>query len=352
MEKQLNRQANSLTKNGFTLNEGYLDMAESILAEGKRVLKLEAQAIIDVEERLNSDFITAVNMILACRGKLIITGIGKSGLIARKVSSTFNSTGTPSLFLHPAESSHGDLGVIAGDDLVIAISNGGESQELIAIVNYLARKNVPLISITGQPESTLGRSGKVTLNSSVREEACPLGLAPTSSSTVALAMGDALAMAVLKEKGFRKEDYAEFHPGRKLGRRLILRVKDLMHKDEALPLVKGSESLKEIISLMTSQLVRGVAGVVDDRGSLLGAITDGDIRRRLQKEDFSLAVTADEIMSRNPKTIDCGELAEKALFLMEQFKIDRLFVVDKNSSNPSAAVGLIHIQDLLAANIR
>ncbi|MCB9026199.1 MAG: KpsF/GutQ family sugar-phosphate isomerase [Bdellovibrionaceae bacterium] len=327
-------------------------MSQEILDEGKRVLQLEAQSILQAADKLNGSFVDAVGLVKNCRGKVVITGMGKSGHIARKLAATFSSTGTPSFFLHPAESSHGDMGVISEQDLVIAISNGGESTEMIPIYSYCSRKDIPLIAITGNLNSTLARTGRVTLEASVKEEACPLGLAPTSSTTVTLALGDALAMAVLKEKGFRKEDFAEFHPGGKLGRKLLLRVKDLMHTAEALPLVGTEEKISQVISLMTAQQVRGVSGVVDNKGSLIGAITDGDIRRKLQKSNFSLDETAINWMSRDPKTIDCNELAEKALFLMEQFKIDRLFAVDKTAQNPQRAVGLIHIQDLLQANIR
>ena len=322
-------------------------MSQEILAEGRRVLSLEAQSLLQAAENLNGKFVEAVHLIKACKGKVIVSGIGKSGYIARKLAATLSSTGTPSVFLHPAESSHGDLGVITEQDLVIAISYGGESAEITPVLTYCSRKDIPLIAITGHVNSTLGKAGTVTLEARIVEEACPLGLAPTASTTLSLALGDALAMAVLKEKGFRKEDFAEFHPGGKLGRRLLLRVKDLMHTQEALPLVTPDEKISQVLSMMTAQQVRGVAGVTDESGKLIGAITDGDIRRKLQKPQFSLEETAQQWMSSDPKTIDCNELAEKALFLMEQFKIDRLFAVDKTASNPQAVVGLIHIQDLL-----
>ncbi len=326
--------------------------ADSILKEGKRVVQVEINCLQDLQARLDDRFIAAVEMILSCKGKLITTGMGKSGQIARKIASTFSSTGTPSLFLHPAESSHGDLGVISGADLVLAMSNGGESAEMVPIYEYCARKNVAIISITGKSDSSLAHASKVVLDSSVKEEACPLGLAPTSSTTVTLAIGDALAMAVLKEKGLGKTEYAEFHPGGKLGRRLLLKVKDLMHKGDSLPIVKPEDAVKEVLVLMTSYAVRGVAGVVNANHQLVGSITDGDIRRKIQKDQFSLNAHAKDLMSSNPKTIDADELAEKALFLMEQFKIDRLFVVEKESKHPQSPVGLIHIQDLLKANIR
>jgi len=324
----------------------------SNIEEARRVLKIEAQALLDMAEKLDQSFDKAVDLILACRGKLIISGIGKSGQVARKISSTFSSTGTPSLFLHPAESSHGDLGVITEQDLVLAISYGGNTPELGELVNFLARKNIPLISMTGNKDSVLGKSATVMLSIAVKEEACPLGLAPTTSSTATLALGDALAMAVLKRKGFRKEDFAQFHPGGSLGRKLLTRVRDVMHSGEALPIVKPQEDMVKVISLMTAKEVRGVAGVIDDQGALLGVITDGDIRRRLEKSKNPLSEKAQDLMSKNPKTIDADELAERALFVMEQFRIQTLFVVDKNQSQAKAPVGLLHLQDLLQAKVR
>lgn len=324
----------------------------SDVEEGRRVLKIEAQSILDVCERLNGSFSTAVQMVLDCPGKVIVTGIGKSGQVARKMASTLSSTGTPALYLHPAESAHGDMGVISKGDLVLAFSYGGESPELSPLLRYLARKDVALIGFTARGESALAKHANVVLDIAVKEEACPLGLAPTSSSTVSLALADALAMAVLKRRGFRKEDFAEFHPGGSLGRKLTMRVKDVMHKGDALPLVGPDESMTKVISLMTSRDVRGVAGVMDSHQSLIGIITDGDIRRRLEKSSNPLHEKASDVMSKNPKTIDCNELAEKAAFLMEQFKIDRLFAIDRLSDNPQRPVGLIHFQDLLGAGIR
>lgn len=322
------------------------------IEEGRRVLRIEAQSILDVAERLNGAFQASVQFILDCSGKVIVTGIGKSGQIARKMASTLSSTGTPSLYLHPAESSHGDMGVITKSDLVIAFSYGGESPELAALLSYCARKDIPLIAFTARGDSSLAKAAKQVLDVAVKEEACPLGLAPTSSSTASLALADAVAMAVLKRRGFKKEDFAEFHPGGSLGRKLTLRVKDVMHAGDALPVVAREEDMKKVISLMTSKDVRGVAGVVDEKQSLIGIITDGDIRRRLEKSSNPLEEKAQDVMSRNPKTIDCNELAEKAAFLMQQFKIDRLFAIDRQSSNPQKPVGLIHFQDLLNAGIR
>lgn len=324
----------------------------SIIEEGRRVLDIEAKAIEQTRARLDGAFEEAVHMILACKGKVVVTGMGKSGIIARKIASTFSSTGTPAVFLHPAESSHGDLGIISANDLVIAISYGGASQELASVINFAARKDLPLIAMTAHQASPLGKASKVLLDISVDKEACPMGLAPTASSTVTLALGDALAMAVLKEKGFNRDDYAEFHPGGKLGRKLLTRVADLMHAGDALPLVKADDDMSTVISLMTSKEVQGVVGVVDDSGSLIGVVTEGDIRRRLERDKGPLVELARELMSRNPKTIDCNELAEKALFVMEQFAIQKIFAIDNSAKNPLAPVGLIHIHDLLKANIR
>lgn len=319
--------------------------------EARRVLRIEAQSLLDAVERINGDFSKSTQLILACKGKLIVTGIGKSGLIGRKISSTFSSTGTPSLFLHPAESAHGDLGVISENDLILAISNSGEAEELVSILNFAARRNIPVIAFTSQKNSTLGRAGLV-IDISVKEEACSLALAPTSSSTLTLALGDALAMAVMRLRGFTREDFAQYHPSGTLGRRLLTRVGDLMHKGKELPLVHLDEDMTKVLTLMTSSHVRGVAGVIDKDNSLSGIITDGDIRRRLEKNKQPFEEPVKDVMSKNPKTIDVNELAEKALFVMEQFQIQSLFVIDKTSLNHKAPVGLIHLQDLLKARLR
>lgn len=324
----------------------------SDIEEGRRVLKVEAQSILDLAEKLNGAFQMSVDMILKCQGKVIVTGMGKSGQIARKMASTLSSTGTPAFYLHPAESSHGDMGVLSKNDLVIAFSYGGESAELTPLLSFLARRDIPLIAFTARGESALAKAARAVLDIAVREEACPLGLAPTSSSTASLALADALAMAVLKRRGFQKEDFAEFHPGGALGKKLTLRVKDVMHTGEALPIVGLHEDMKKVISLMTSKDVRGVAGVVDEGQNLVGIITDGDIRRRLEKSSNPLTEKASDVMSKHPKTIDCHELAERAAFLMQQFGIDRLFAIDRQSSEPHRPIGLIHFQDLLKAGIR
>jgi arabinose-5-phosphate isomerase len=329
----------------------------SITLEAIRVLDVEIRGLEKMRERLrtataSADFARAVDMICACKGKVIVAGMGKSGLIGRKIASTFASTGTPSFFLHPAESSHGDMGMIGSDDVVVAISYGGETPELEALLRHVARKNQTLIAMTGKSGSTLGKSGTVVLDVSVGEEACSMGLAPTASTTATLAMGDALAVAVLKQKGFSRDDYAELHPGGTLGRKLLTRVSDVMHTGDALPLVSLETPMREVLSAMTQKEVRGIAGVLDKENRLVGVVTDGDLRRRLDKSLNPLEDKAGDLMSRAPKTVDATELAERALFMMEQFKIQTLFVVNRESNEPSRPVGLLHLQDLLHAKLR
>ena len=324
--------------------------AANVKDEAVRVLKIEARAITALAERIDDEFLRAVFLINNCSGKLIVSGIGKSGQVARKISSTFSSTGTPSVFLHPSESSHGDMGVIAEGDLVVAISYGGESTELNHLVGYLVRKGISLIGITGNPQSTLGKASNVLLNVKVEVEACPLNLAPTASTTATLAMGDALAMAVLKVKGFKESDFAELHPGGSLGRKLLTRVRDLMHTAKAMPLVKASASVIDVLSLMTDGEVRGVAGVVDDKNELIGVITDGDVRRRLRKSSSPLSDSAKDIMSTNPKLIAADELAEKAVLIMDKMGIQFLFAYE--AAAPMKPVGVLRMHDLLSAKIR
>ncbi len=327
------------------------------LEDATRVLEIEARALDRMRERLQNEpqskaFIEAVNLVAACKGKVIVAGMGKSGLIGRKIAATLASTGSPSFFLHPAESSHGDLGMVASDDVVIAISYSGEVPELEALLRYVARKNIALIAVTGKVGSTLGKAGTVVLDVGVQEEACPMGLAPTASTTATLALGDALAVATLNRKGFKPEDFAEYHPGGSLGRRLLTRVGDVMHRGEALPVVKLDTPMREVLSAMTQKEVRGVAGVIDENNLLVGIVTDGDLRRRLEKSLNPLEDKARDLMSRAPKTVDVHELAERALFMMEQFKIQTLFVVDRESKEPGRPVGLLHLQDLLQAKLR
>ena len=330
---------------------------QDLLFSAKRVFKIETAAIAEIAQRLDepefqSQFVQSCQALLECQGKVIVTGIGKSGHIGRKFASTLSSTGTPSVFLHPAESSHGDLGIVDQKDLVIAISYGGEASELSNILSYCARKKIPLIGITGNMKSSLATQSNFALNVKVSEEACPLKLAPTASSTATLVICDALAMTLLEMRGFREAQFAEFHPGGNLGARLLTKVKDLMHTGDALPLVKLRTSVKDVLSQMTHKDVRGAAGVLNDQDQLVGVVTDGDLRRRLEKNQDPLLGVAEDLMSHHPRTIDADELAEKALFVMEEFKIQMLFVLDKSSASPRKPVGLIHIQDLLRAKIR
>lgn len=327
-------------------------MEQKDLIEARRVLGIEAKAIEDLKNRLDEKFVKAIDLICSVTGKAIFTGVGKSGHIGRKVASTMSSTGTPSLYIHPTESSHGDLGVISETDIVIAISNSGESQELVDLVGYCSRKGVPLIAMTRSAESTLAKASQVFLDISVEVEACPMNLAPTSSSTVTLALGDALAMAVLKRKGFDESDFAEFHPGGALGRKMLMRVKDLMMNGEDLPVVLETTPLTEVILTMTKYGSRGAAGILSPERALVGIITDGDIRRAAGSGQPLLEGVAKDLMSLNPKTIDQNELAQKALFLMEQFRINLLFVIDSFSDQPKRPLGLIHIQDLIKANLK
>ena len=327
-------------------------MKKTIVDQATHVLEVEAQSILSLKSKIGAEFVKAVEAIKNLKGKLIITGMGKSGQIARKLSSTFSSTGTSAVFLHPSESSHGDLGVIGSDDVILAISYGGETSELVHVLNFAARKSLVLIAMTGNLKSSLAKAAQIVLDVQVSREACPLGLAPTASSTATLAMGDALAMSVLAEKGFQPEDFAEIHPGGSLGFKLLTRVKDIMHSGDALPVVKTDTPFKEVLSIMTHKDVRGSAGVVNPQGELVGVITDGDIRRCLEKNKDPLSGCAQDIMSLNPRTIDANELAEKALFLMEQFRIQMLFVLDKAAEKTKAPVGILIFQDLIHAKIR
>ncbi len=322
-----------------------------IIKTAQQTLKIEADCILHLIPRVDEKFEKAVELILSCQGKIIFTGIGKSGQIARKLASTFSSTGTPSLYLHPAESSHGDLGVVGSKDLVIALSYGGEASELNAILNYISRLGITLIALTGKTKSTLAQAALIVIDVSVEKEACPLNLAPTSSSTATLAMGDALAMSVLNRRGFKSENFAELHPSGSLGAKLM-RVKHVMQSGSALPFVKSETSIKEVVTTMTHQSVRGAAVVLDHTGQLIGVITDGDIRRLLEKHEHPLSQKAVDVMSKSPRTIDASELAEKALFLMEQFRIQMLIVLDQNSATPLKPVGLLIYQDLLSSKIR
>lgn len=318
---------------------------EDILQKARRVFDIEIQALEKLRDGLDSNFVKAVELILQCQGKVITTGVGKSGHIARKVASTLSSTGTPAHFLHPTEALHGDLGVIDSGDVVIAFSNSGESPEVNSLIPYIKLLGVPLIAITNKPESTLAKHSDVHIFLSVEREACPLDLAPTSSSTASLVLGDALAMVLLELKGFSREDFALRHPAGSLGRKLR-QVKDLCHKGEEVPIVKEHTPMKEAIIEMTSKGF-GATAVVNTEGKLVGIITDGDLRRFVNRGgNFDTSVARD-VMTPNPKTANMEELAVEALKRMEDYKITVLIVVDKENK----PVGIIHMHDILKAGI-
>jgi arabinose-5-phosphate isomerase len=318
-----------------------------ILQRARDVLDVEARGILSLIERLDESFVNAVDIIYNCRGKVVVTGLGKSGLICRKIAATLSSTGTPSLFLHAGEATHGDLGLIMKGDVVLAVSNSGETDELLQLLPIIKRLDLRLIVITGNTNSKLSRAGDVILNVSVKEEACPMGLSPTASTTATLAIGDALAVVLLEKRGFREEDFALRHPGGTLGRRLLLRVEDLMHRDSELPVVHEVTPMKETILEITSKRL-GVTAVVDNRGDLIGVITDGDLRRGLESKGDIFRFKAKDLMSRNPKTIAADDLAARAIALMEQHSITSLFILDDGGHRP---LGVVHLHDLLKAGI-
>ena len=323
-----------------------------ILQRAKQVLNIEATGIVSLIDRLDDRFIQAVELLYNCRGKVVVTGLGKSGLICRKIAATFSSMGTASFFLHAGDANHGDMGMIMEGDVVLAISNSGETEEILTLIPILKRIGVRLIAMTGNHDSTLSRAADVALDAGVTEEACPLGLSPTASTTAALALGDALAVILLEKKGFKEEDYALRHPGGILGRKLLLRVEDLMHRDAEVPLVSEETLMKEAILVITSKRL-GITGVTDKRGDLIGVVTDGDLRRGLQAHgDRILRKKAAEIMTLKPRSIEKHALASQALARMEENvprPITSLFVVEKPADR--TPIGILHIHDLLKAGI-
>lgn len=318
-----------------------------ILARGRQVLEIEAKAILALRDRLDDRFERAVRVLNDCRGRVIVTGMGKSGHIGRKIAATLASIGVPAAFLHPAEGIHGDLGMLSHGDVVLALSNSGETEELLAIVPAIKRMELPLISLTGKVRSSLAAASDVVLDVGVAEEACPLSLAPTSSTTAALALGDALAMVLLEYRGVRPEDFARYHPGGALGRRLLLTVAQLMHRDAQIPRVPADAVLRDVIYEISSKKL-GITTVVDPDGRLLGVVTDGDLRRVLEKGgDDLLRRQAREVMTVQPKTIQSAVLAVEALATMERFAITALVVVDADGR----VAGVVHLHDLLKAGI-
>ena len=319
---------------------GAPDEAHPAIAEARRVLEVEAAAILGLVEHLGAGFVDAVELIATCNGRVVTMGVGKSGIICKKISATLASTGTPSFFMHPTEAIHGDLGMLVKGDVVLAVSNSGETEELVRILPSLKRLGTKIVAMTGNPASTLARGADHHLSAAISREACPLGLAPTASTTATLALGDALAMALLVRRGFREEDFAFLHPGGKLGKR-FLRVRDLMHRDDEVPVVRESAVMHEVIYEMSKKGF-GITAVVDDAGLMRGVISDGDLRRLLQQDEQVLRHTAAASMKRDPITIGAGELASAALQIMEQRKITSLFIVDDGRR----VEGIIHIHDL------
>jgi arabinose-5-phosphate isomerase len=311
------------------------------LDSARRVLKIEAQALEDLRARLDARFNRAVDVLFECKGRVVVTGMGKSGLIGRKIAATFSSTGTPSVFLHPAEALHGDLGMIVAGDVLVAISYGGETEEIIGLLETVKRLSIPLVTLTGNPRSTLAGASDVALDISVKEEACSLNLAPTASTTVTLALGDALAIALLERRGFGREDFAALHPSGRLGKKL-LRVENLMHTGDALPRVSVSTKMPDIIYEMSKKGL-GMTTVVADGNRLAGILTDGDLRRVMEKrKGDTFGLSAGDCMSRNPVTIAPSELAGAALALMERRKITSVVVVDAEQR----VLGVVHLHDL------
>jgi arabinose-5-phosphate isomerase len=311
------------------------------LEAARRVLRIEAQAIEDLLARLDDHFTKAVDLLFACKGRVVVTGMGKSGLIGRKISATLSSTGTPSLFLHPAEALHGDLGMLMRHDALLAVSYGGDTEEIIALLETVKRLEIPLVTMTGQPRSALAEASDVVLDVAVKEEACSLNLAPTASTTVAMAVGDALAVALLERRGFNHDDFAALHPAGRLGKKL-LRVENLMHSGDALPHVQPATPMPGVIYEMSRKGL-GMTTVLDEQGRLAGVLTDGDLRRLMEKrKGAALEISAGECMTPDPQTIGPRELASAALNLMEKRKITSVVVVN----DERRVLGVVHLHDL------
>ncbi len=318
----------------------------SDIKKARRVIRMEAEAVAALEGKINESFQKAIDIIFQCKGRVVVTGMGKSGIIARKMVSTMNSTGTASIFLHPSDAVHGDLGMVRNDDVVICISKSGDTQEIRLLLPMFKRIGVPIISMVGNMNSHLALHSDVPLDISVKEEACPLNLAPTTSTTVMLAMGDALAVTLLEKNNFTADDFAMFHPGGNLGKRLLLKIEELAFTGNQMPTISLNASLNEAILEMTTKRL-GATCVVDANGILAGIITDGDLRRLLQKTTNVSDLSAEQVMSKNPKTIRKGTLASIALHEMEQHSITQLIVVD----NERKPYGVVHLHDLVRAGL-
>jgi KpsF/GutQ family protein len=318
---------------------------KEILSIAKKTIDIELETLFDLKESLDHSFIKAIEILYNCKGKVIFTGIGKSGHIARKISSTFSSTGTPSIFLHPAEAIHGDLGIIDKEDVLVIISNSGETEEIINIIPYLKFLNVPIICITGNINSTLAQKSDVVIDIKIKREACPFNLAPTSSTTAILVLGDALAITLMELKGFTKEQFAKLHPGGLIGKRLK-KVMDIMHSGEKVPIVYEDMTMKEAIIEITSKGF-GATAVLDRNQNLIGIITDGDLRRYIEKGNDLNNGSVKSAMTKNPKTIRYYETVADALNLMEKYKITVLLVLDENNK----LIGILHLHDILREGI-
>jgi arabinose-5-phosphate isomerase len=337
----------------FPDTSGKQHKLDKALSDGRRVLEIESRAVASLVDRLTHDksaptnqFQQAVKILADCHGKVVVTGMGKSGLIARKIAATLSSTGTPADFLHPAEGVHGDLGMVSRKDVVIVLSKSGQTDEITLLLPFFKLLNLPIIGLLGTTPSPLATGCDVVLNVSVVEEACPFDLSPTASSTAALAMGDALAVALLNYKGFTKEDFATFHPGGVIGRRLLLKISNLMHSGKEIPMVRENTPLKDVIVEMTSKRL-GVTCVLDENDHLTGIITDGDLRRLLKRTTDLANVVAGDFATRSPKTVNSDALATRAIHMMETYKITQLVVLDGNGK----LEGMVHLHDLLQAGI-
>jgi len=322
----------------------------NIIKTGKGVIKTEAEAVVALVDRINDQFEKAVSAIISCKGRLVVLGVGKSGLIAQKIAATMASTGTPSQFVHPGDAFHGDLGMITKNDIVLIISNSGETHELVQIIPAIRNKKVHIIGMIGREKSTLYNSVDIVIDTSVEKEACLLNLAPTSSTTATLAMGDALSISILEHRGFSAQDFAELHPGGSLGKKLLLTIDQFVHKNNAIPFVKNNTTVKNAL-LVISDKGLGVTGVLDSNDKLIGIITDGDIRRGLEKSGNTIFENnADFLMSKNPISITNETLAITALEIMEKHNITSLFVY--SNSGLKKPDGIVHIHDLLKTGIR
>jgi arabinose-5-phosphate isomerase len=316
------------------------------IKKGKEVVRIEAEAIRSLESRIDIQFQKAIDILLNCRGRVIVTGMGKSGIIGKKIASTLTSTGMAALFLHPAEGVHGDLGAVLREDVVICISKSGNTEEILRLIPIFKRQGVPVIAMTGNKNSILVKQSDAFLDVGVREEACPFDIIPTSSTTAALVMGDALAVALFQERGFSIEDYAQYHPGGDIGRKLLLRVDDIMRTGDEIAKVEGDVTLSEAILEITSKRM-GATCVIDSKDSLVGIITDGDLRRLVEQRHDIWKLKAKDVMSSHPKTIRIGTLAAKALHEMEKYSITQLIVLNGNKE----IVGMVHMHDLLKSEI-